>query len=250
MVVDHSIFLFVGMAIVMEMVDSSIGMMYGTILSPILILIGVEPVMAIPALLFSQAMGGITGTLAHHKCRNFKIAVRSDDMKVVMLTVIPGIIAVIIGVYLASGLDPLHVKLYIAILVTVMSILCLCPVRYRFSWWKHVIVGSIAAFNKAMSGGGFGPVTSTGKIIAGMKPTNSVATTTMSEVFICMVAFIVYLLLSGNMDWVLVLALTAGAMIGGLAGPFITRKINSRSMRVVIGVFGVISGIWMLNKVL
>lgn len=244
-----SIFIFLVLAIVMEMVDSSIGMMYGTILSPLLIMMGIPPVQAIPAILFSQALGGISGSLAHHKCRNFNSSLGSKDMKIVMLTVIPGMVAVILGVIVAFGLDPVQVKMYIAVLVIIMSLLCFFPIKYKFSWWKHALVGSIAAFNKAISGGGFGPVTSTGKIIAGMKPSTSIATTTLSEVFICMLAFILYILFSKDTSWVLVLALTAGALIGGIIGPFITKKVNNKAMRVLIGIFGIISGAWMIYKV-
>lgn len=42
-----------------EFIDASMGMMYGTILSPVLIIAGFEPVLVVPSILFSQALGPI-----------------------------------------------------------------------------------------------------------------------------------------------------------------------------------------------
>jgi len=46
-------------AFLCEMIDSSLGMLYGTILSPVLIIAGFDPLMVVPSILFSQAIGGI-----------------------------------------------------------------------------------------------------------------------------------------------------------------------------------------------
>ena len=42
------------LATIGEFIDSGLGMMYGTILSPLLILIGYSPEVVIPSILFSQ----------------------------------------------------------------------------------------------------------------------------------------------------------------------------------------------------
>ena len=56
-----------GMAFICEFIDSSLGMGYGTILSPVLIIMGFDPLVAIPALLLSQAVGGFTAAIFHHQ---------------------------------------------------------------------------------------------------------------------------------------------------------------------------------------
>lgn len=45
------------LAIIMEFIDSSMGMMYGTILSPLLIGMGFRPEVIVPSILISQAVG-------------------------------------------------------------------------------------------------------------------------------------------------------------------------------------------------
>ena len=225
-------------------------MMYGTLLSPLLIGYGFEPMLVVPAILISQAIGGLGGTISHHRFKNANFNGMTKDTKIMLAMVIPGLFVVILGVFAAVNIPKLWVKTYIGVLVIVMSILCLSPLRYRFTWWKHYIVGGLAAFNKALTGGGFGPVTSTGGIIGGLESKVSIATTTYAEVIICLAAFIAYIFLYGSINTVVTYSLCIGAIIGGLIGPYISSRVSHKKLRIVIGIFGVFSGIWLLLKVM
>lgn len=238
------------MALIMEIVDSSLGMMYGTILSPLLVGYGFEPLLVVPAILLSQAIGGIGGTISHHRFENADFKGLTRDTKIMLAMVIPGLMVVLLGVFAAVNLPKLWVEIYIGVLVVVMSVLCLSPIRYRFAWWKHYAVGILAAFNKALTGGGFGPVTSTGGIIGGLESKVSIATTTYAEVIICLAAFIAYIFFYGSVNMVFVCSLCFGAIIGGLIGPYISSRISHKGLRILVGILGVMSGIWLLLKVI
>jgi len=237
------------MALIMETVDSSLGMMYGTLLSPILIGQGFEPQVVVPAILISQAIGGISGTVSHHRFENANFRGLTRDTKIVLARIIPGLMVVTVGVFAAVNLPELWVKTYIGILVIVMSTLCLSPIKYKFAWWKHYAIGALAAFNKALTGGGFGPVTSTGGIIGGLEAKVSIATTTFAEVCICSASFIVYLFFVG-VDWTFALSLCIGAFIGGIIGPYICSRVSHKGLRKSVGILGIVSGIWLLWRVL
>jgi len=45
--------------LVMEVVDAAIGMGYGTILAPVLLMLGFDPFQVVPAVLISQPVGGL-----------------------------------------------------------------------------------------------------------------------------------------------------------------------------------------------
>ena len=244
----ETIFFLVIIAIIMEIIDSSLGMMFGTILSPILIGIGYEPLIVVPAILVSQGFGGLSGTISHHKFRNADFNGFTKDTKVALAMIVPGVFVVFIGVACAINIPTIYVKSYIAILVIIMSLLCVSKFKYKFAWWKHYVIGAIASFNKAISGGGFGPVTSTGGIIGGLKSKISIATTTFSELVICFVAFAVYLTYNNELNVLLICTLSVGAFIGGIIGPIISSKLNHKSLRKIIGVVGVISGMWLILK--
>lgn len=225
-------------------------MMYGTILSPLLIGYGFEPLVVVPAILISQAVGGISGTVSHHWFKNADFNGLTRDTKVALAMILPGLLVVVVGVFAAVNLPGAWVKTYIGALVVVMSLLCLSPIQYKFAWWKHGAVGALAAFNKALTGGGFGPVTSTGGIIGGLESKVSIATTTFAEVVICLASFVAYLFFVGSTDVVFAFSLCIGAVVGGTIGPYISSRVSHRLLRMGIGVLGVVSGLWLLYRIL
>jgi len=69
-------------AFVCEFIDSSMGMGYGTILSPVLIIMGFDPLVVVPSILLSQAFGGLSASVFHHQFRNVSFNRSSKDFKV------------------------------------------------------------------------------------------------------------------------------------------------------------------------
>ncbi|MBU2573882.1 MAG: sulfite exporter TauE/SafE family protein [Elusimicrobia bacterium] len=241
-----SLALVAGMAVVMEIIDSGLGMMYGTLLSPILILMGYDPKLVVPAILISQALGGAAGSIGHHLRKNSDFSGLTRDMKISLAIIIPGIAACILGAYIGQLIPKFYMKLYIGVLVVIMGWLCLKPVYYDFTWKKMWGIGLLSGFNKALSGGGFGPVTSTGKILGGVDPKVSVGTTTLAEVPICLISFVTWLILGGKISWAFPAALCAGALIGGYIGPILTARMNTGKLKMIVGFLAVLSGAWLL----
>jgi uncharacterized membrane protein YfcA len=246
----HGLVIIGFLAVLGETVDSSLGMMYGTILSPILIAIGHSPELVVPSILISQASGGIVGTLSHHRQKNINLNGITRDIKISLAIVIPGLLACAIGVVVGQIIPKLAMSIYIGVLVIIMGILCLRPIYYSFSWKKMWGVGLLSGFNKALSGGGFGPVTSTGKMLSGVDAKVSISTTTLAEVPICLFSFILWLGLGEITKWSFPVALSIGAIIGGFIGPTITARLNIRSLRTAVGILAVASGVWLLINVL
>jgi hypothetical protein len=245
-------FLVIIAAVIMESIDSSLGMMYGTILSPFLIGLGFSPVDVVPAIIISQALGGISGSIQHHRFGNTSFDLKSNDLKVGIMIFSFGVIAVILGVFIGTRINPFALSLYIAVLMLCMGILVLSGIFLKFSWSKISVIGLISAFNKALSGGGFGPIITSGQIIVGRKVKNSVGATTMSEAVICITSFIVWLLMNKRIPLLpLMVALCAGALTGGLIGPFLLSRIrNTRIMTRMVAIMAILSGIFALVKIL
>ena len=53
-------------AFLAEYVDSALGMGYGTTLTPVLLMMGYEPMQVVPAVLLSELFTGLFAGLAHH----------------------------------------------------------------------------------------------------------------------------------------------------------------------------------------
>lgn len=231
--------------IVCELIDSGFGMMYGTILSPFLIMIGVEPAQAIPSILLSQALGGAIATVRHAGFKNIDVNINSNEIKIVSLIFGMGIVAVLAGVFLAVKIPKQYLTMYIGILVTIMGALVLLNKQFDFSWKRVYFIGFLSSFNKALSGGGFGPLVSTGLIVSGNPAKNSVAITDMAEVPICIGAFITWAVMSSyQLNYYFVALLCVGSMIGAYIGPYILSKIPSNLLaKRIIGGLALVLGI-------
>lgn len=234
------------MAVVMEIIDSGLGMMYGTLLAPFLILMGYNPKLVVPSIVLSQAVGGTVGTIGHNARRNSNFRGLTKDLKISLSIIVPGMLAAVAGVYCGKWIPTFAMKTYIGILVLIMGLLCVRPIYFAFSWSKMYVIGLISGFNKAFSGGGFGPVTSTAKILAGVDPKVSVGTTTLAEAPICFLSFILWFFLGGHLDWRMPVTLCCGALIGGCIGPWVTQRLNTRMLKIAVGVLALASGAWLL----
>ena len=246
-------FLIIIASFIMETIDSSMGMMYGTILSPLLIGIGFPPADVVPALLLSQTIGGLIGTFGHQRFGNASFSRKSKDLKVSIIILSLGILAVIAGALLGVKVNQTFLSLYISILMLIMGIITLLRIRFKFSWGKILVVGVVSSFNKALSGGGFGPIVTSGQVISGRSGKRSVGATTMSEVEICGASFLAWVIINHKLPHLnLMVALSIGAIFGGILGPYILSKVetSNRTFITIVGILAIASGTYALIKIL
>lgn len=60
-------------ALACEYLDSSLGMGYGTTLTPLLLLLGFEPLAIVPAVLLSELVTGLAAGIMHHRDGNIDL---------------------------------------------------------------------------------------------------------------------------------------------------------------------------------
>ena len=174
----HSIyFVVIISAAIMELIDSGLGMGFGTVLAPLLIMLGFPTITVVPSILFSQAIGGLIGSFFHHKYQNADFT-KNKDLSFVIFSTLLGIIATIISAFIALHISKEILNIYIGSMVTVMGLIILFKTKFKYTETKVLFIGLLAAFNKSLSGGGFGPVMTGGQIIAGNECKNAIARTT------------------------------------------------------------------------
>ena len=264
------------MASLAEYVDSTLGMGYGTALTPLLIILGFEPLQVIPAVLLSQLIAGILAGLFHHFAGNVDFKPKTMNMKVIMRKVkeigivesfrrgIPlhlkvaialalcGIIGSLIAVFVAVSLPKLYLRIYIGILVLITGIIILATrnKQYRFSWKKLTLLGMVASFNKSMSGGGYGPIVTCGQILSGLNEKNAIAITSLAEGLICFVGVAAYVLIGNIVDWTLALYLIVGVVPSVPLSAYTVKKTKTGKLRVAVGIFTILLGSITIIKVL
>ncbi|MFW9903027.1 MAG: sulfite exporter TauE/SafE family protein [Candidatus Thorarchaeota archaeon] len=204
--------LLVFIALFCEYIDSALGGGYGTILVPLLLLLGFENEVIIPTILFTEIWSGFFSAILHHFAgnANFKAKINfkngslnelfffSADTKISLILSGFGVIGGAVAALIALNISNLIVKTYIGILVIIMGLFVFLKLRWTFSWYRIWGIGLLAAFNKGLSGGGYGPLVSSGQIIVNRNPREAVASTSLSEAVVCISALIIYFFAGGS----------------------------------------------------
>jgi uncharacterized membrane protein YfcA len=256
-------------SVLAEYMDATIGMGYGTTLTPILLLMGFSPMEVVPAILMAQFVGGIFAATLHHGAGNVSFDFNNDheheivkrlgklgyiprsmDSKVALVLGICSVVGVIIAVFVALKLPVFYLKLYIGILVTAMGILVIARHKSekRFSWKRIMGIGVLASFNKGMSGGGYGPLIVSGQILSGVKTKNSIGITALAEGITCFVGVLTYFFLTTQVNWMLASYLVIGSLISVPLSVYTVKKMPIKEFALVIGIATTLLGLFTLIK--
>jgi uncharacterized membrane protein YfcA len=251
--------LFAGVALIafsFQYMSVSMGLGYGTVLTPVLIIMGFAPLQVVPAVLLSQFAGGVIGGVAHHRVGNIDLDFRRDnrlikerlrglgylprspDAKVIFVLAICGAVGALVGVLCAVNIPKLALETYIGVMVLAVGVLILVR-RNRsgtLSWKRLIGMGLLGSFNKGISGGGYIPLVTGGQIISGREVKSSVGSTTVAVTLVCAVSFLGYVLIKGNIYWSLVAAATIGSVIAAPFAAMMVKRIDARRLKIAIGV--------------
>ncbi len=267
-------------AFIAEYFDSSLGMGYGTTLTPVLLFMGYTPMQVVPAILLSEMITGILAGFAHHFIGNadFKIKtspgnsisagkfrealkpaamiaglrqILSRHLKITLLIASCSIIGTTAAVIIAINLPPIVMKVYIGILILVMGVFVLLTRKktYQFSWKKLAAMGTLAAFNKGMSGGGYGPIVTGGQLLSGVESKSAIAITSLAEGITCLAGVVIYVLLTPSIDWILAPFLVAGAVLSVPISAYTVKLIKTKKLQLVIGIMMLALGIASIARV-
>lgn len=264
------------LAFVGEYIDSTLGMGYGTTLTPVLLIMGYEPLQIVPAVLLSELFTGLLAGFTHHAMGNVTLLPRTMSLATIMrrwreggmfegiranmpphlkvTLIIAGcsIIGTVASVMLALNLPQFYLKMYIGVLITVIGVVILATLNrtYGFSWGRIVFLGVLASFNKGISGGGYGPVVTGGQLLAGVDGKNAIGITSLAEGLTCIVGVSVYMLSPQKIDWSLAPWLCFGAILSVPLSAWTVKVIKTDKLRVLIGVVTLILGVLAIWKTL
>jgi uncharacterized membrane protein YfcA len=234
-----------------EYIDSTLGMGYGTTLTPVLLLMGYEPMQTVPAVMLSEFLTGILAGILHQECGNVNFKRGSRSRRVVLVLAACSIVGTLLAVFISVNVPSWVIKTYIGVLVLAMGISVLLTMnkKFAFSWKKVVGLGFLAAFNKGISGGGYGPLVTSGQILAGEESKEAIGITSMAEGLVCIVGVIAYAVTgNGGVDWSLAPSLVLGAVCSVPLAALTVKKLPMRGMRWSIGAATTVLGLVTLGK--
>jgi len=226
--------------------DSSLGMGYGTTLTPLLLLFGYEPLQIVPAVLLSELVTGVAAGIMHQRDGNVDFLRDAAARRTTLLLVALSAVGALAAVALAVQISRFWLGMFITGIVISMGAVILATRRrqLRYRAGGIVAVGAVAAFNKGLSGGGYGPLVTAGQVVSGLPAKRAVAVTSVAEAVTCLVGVLAYLAAGKAMAWSLAVPLTLGALLSVPMATVTIRHIPEPVVRGLVG--GVTVGLGML----
>ena len=249
----------------LEFMDSTIGMGYGTTLTPVLLLMGFAPLQIVPVILLSEFITGLLAGLVHHLMGNADFSIEkkgndgkmngakvSKDLKAVLIIGLCSCLGAALGALIALNLPSLYLKLYIGVLVTALGVYILLTrnKQFSFSWKKLISIGLVASFNKAISGGGFGPLVTGGQVLSGVKVKNAIAITSLAEAAACVAGIVIYFISKQEIDWTLLPYLLIGGVLSVPISGFAVKKIKTKNIVLIVSIAITALGLFTLIKLI
>ncbi len=227
----------IALAFVCESVDSSLGMGYGTTLTPLLLLMGYEPLEIVPAVLFSEFVTGLLAGVFHHEFGNVDLKPGTRDFKTAAVMATLSTVGVLLAVVIAVRLPAWAVKLYIGVVVRAIGLVILKNSQRElpFSWRRIGVLGFVAAFNKGISGGGYGPVVTGGQVLAGVRGRSAVGIASLAEGITSIVGVAIYYAGGVSVSWHLAPSLLLGAVLSVPVAAYVVSRIPTGRLTLLIG---------------
>lgn len=243
--------LLVALAFAAGFLDTVLGMGYGTVLGPLLVLSGYRLPEAVPALLLSQVVAGMVGARFHHANGNASFSRESQHLRVAAALVAVGFAGGMAGPWVAHGVGETVLRGYMALMIVGIGVWLLVGRQPRgFSWPRLVSVGALASLNKGLTGGGYGPLVASGQMLSGLDPKAAVAVTNLAEAVVSLTAVASYAWwFQGSWRWDLVLAVSCGAVLAVPLGARTVRRVSDLSLRTWVGIATVCLGVLALLSV-
>lgn len=249
------------LAFIFETMDSSAGMGFGTGLTPLLFLMGYNPLQVVPILLLSEAITGFTSAAFHHEFENVKFRFKkplNQETRIMFMIAGVGCIAIFFSViltYLAIDVTTNIIKTYVAILVLFMGIFGLIKIKTKNKKYKPKLLtffSGLAGFNKGIGAGGYGPVVMMGQIFSGIYEKTATAIVSLSEGIVSIVGVATFVLITAygiKIDLILLPSVFTGGFIAAMFSPYIVRILPNKIWRIVIPVYALGIGVFLLYRI-
>jgi uncharacterized membrane protein YfcA len=224
---------------------TSVGV-YGGVLVPGLLLLGVHPLFAAPLSLFLQVLIVPFGASAHVRLGNV-------SRPIVVPLVIGGVAGAVLGPVVASFFEPDTIRIAVELLIILSAILLLVSLPLKQMQVSRApgdeptarigAIGTVSGMASGISGAGWGPMGVTLLILSRLEPRIAVGSSVFGRIFMAAAAVLSAVVLlatgSGHFDevvprWELVPAILAASLATMLPGAILTSRLGRTRMSVVV----------------
>lgn len=222
-----------------QMIDGALGMAYGVSATSFLLSFGISPAVASMSVHASEIFtSGVSG-LMHLKFGNV-------HNKLFKAIVVPGVIGAILGAYVLTEVENYgaYIRPVVGVYTLFLGVLIIYKVVRKKQNRKKVknagLLATAGGFLDSIGGGGWGPVVSSTLIARGKDPRMVVGSVNLAEFFVSLASSFTFFTLIGITQWQVILGLILGGVCAAPIAAYLTQKLNTKVMMMVVGIVVVI----------
>lgn len=240
MVLPTEFFVYVGIGLAAQLVDGALGMAYGVITASLLLASGMSPALASASLHTAEvAITGVSG-LSHGFFGNV-------DRKILRSLVLPGVIGGVIGALLLSWVHWPWLRVLVALYLMVLGAMLLIRV-WRGKRGKPSLHGIgplalVAGFLDAVTGGGWGALTTSSLVARHHEPRFAIGTAHAAKFFVSVAISVAFFFTLGFSHAQVVLGLMTGGVIAAPFAAWVTKHVPPKVMMGLVGAIVVLLGV-------
>jgi uncharacterized membrane protein YfcA len=202
----------------------------------------------VPAALLSQLLANLAVAFFHHQAGNYNFWKDHQARTAGLLMGGLGLVVSAATMLLAVRVTARYLQLGITVMVIAIGIFMVIAQRIKvtFRMRNVAVLAVVAAFNKAFSGGGYGPLVAGGQVLVGMPVKAAVATTAIAEAMVCTAAVVAYYATGKVIPAFLLLPLVVGALLSTPLSALTLRRLPPDLVKRVMGLTIIALGPWAL----
>ncbi len=220
---------------------TSIGV-YGGVLVPGLLLLGVDPRFAAAASLFLQVLVIPLGVGAHHRLGNV-------TRSIALPLILGGMAGAFVGPFFATALPAEVIARLVSAMIVFVGITVLATLKWHglglvrasddVPTARIAGVGGVAGFSSGISGAGWGPIGVKLLILLRIEPKSAIGSSLLGRVFMAMAAVVGYVIAATALEGVepdlfLLVVLFFGSVITLIPGAFMVSRLGRETATVII----------------
>ena len=232
---DTSLFTFIVIGFIAQMIDGSLGMAYGLSSTTFLMGVGIPPALASASVHLAEVFTTAVSGLSHWRLGNV-------NKEIVKKLLIPGVIGGVTGAYILTSIPTDIIKPLVSAYLLVMGLVILKKVLSKHEHQsaplaekKLVALGSIGGFFDAIGGGGWGPIVTTTLVARGETPRFTIGSVNLTEFAVTLAESLAFALLLQGVAWNVVAGLLIGGVIAAPFGAYLTKKMPTRTLMGMVG---------------
>jgi uncharacterized protein len=245
--INRSFFIYLGIGVIAQMIDGTLGMGYGATATSFLLGSGLNPAISSTSVHLSEMFTTGASAVSHHRFGNI-------NKKLFRTLLIPGVLGAVIGAYLLSDvINGDAIKPFIALYMIVLGCLIIRK-AYQMSAKKRKtknlgILAGFGGFMDAVGGGGWGPIVTSTLLGRGRDPRYTIGSVNAAEFAVAFSSGLTFLSFHGQNSW----QVASGLIIGGLlAAPLsakLTGKLPRKPAMIAVGILVILLSLRTLYKI-